>query len=119
MKKGIKINSELQTLEYVLLGNDYKEIYPIIGEKCSMFACPITFDNEDTMYVDDEGMYQGYTKGFMMDNWQYPIFGNALILGADEEGDSIDAKSSIEDFKGELVFVEFKNNTYELLKSFN
>ena len=118
MKKGIKINSELQTLEYVTLGNDYKEIYPIIGEKCTMFACPITFDNEDTMYVDDDGMFQGYTKGFMMDNWNYPIFGNALILGADEEGDSVDAKHSIEDFKGKIYFVEFANRTYTPTKVF-
>ena len=119
MKKAIKINSELQTLEFVTLGNDYKEIYPIIGEKCTMFACPIIFDNDDTMYVDDDGMFQGYKYGFMMRDWQYPILGNAVILGTDDEGDSVDAKSLIEDFKGELVFVEFKNNTYDFIKSFN
>lgn len=118
MKKAIKINSDLQTLEYVTLGSDYKEIYPNISDKCTMFACPIIFDNEDTMYVDDDGMFQGYKYGFMMRDWAYPICGNALILGCDEDGESVDAKSSIEDFIGELVFVEYINNTYELLKGF-
>ena len=118
MKKAIKINAELQTLELVTLGNDYKEIYPIIGEQCTTFACPIVFDNEDAMYVDDEGMFQNYKFGFMMRDWSYPILGNAVILGTDNEGDSVDAKSSIEDFKGKLVFLEFKNNSYELVKAF-
>lgn len=118
MKKGIKINSELQKLEYVTLGDDYKEIYPIIGEQCTLFACPIYFENKDTMYVDDEGMFQGYKFGFMMSDWDYPILGNGLILGTNEDGDSIDAQSSIEDFKGELMFVEIINNTYKLLKTF-
>jgi hypothetical protein len=120
MKKAIKINAELQTIEFVTLGNDYKEIYPIIGEQCTLFACPITFDNQDTMYVDDEGLFQGYKHGFMMRGWDYPILGNAVILGTDEEGNSVDAKSLIDDFKGQLVFLEINNdtNTYKFLKSF-
>jgi hypothetical protein len=112
MKKGIKINAEKRTLEYVTLGDDYKEIYPIISDKCTMFACPIIFDNQDTMYLDDEGMFQGYTYGFKMDDWDYSVFGNALILGSDDEGDSVDAKSTIEDFKGKIYFATFPNGNF-------
>jgi hypothetical protein len=56
----------------------------------------------------------------MMRGWDYPILGNAVILGTDEEGNSVDAKSLIDDFKGQLVFLEINNdtNTYKFLKSF-
>jgi hypothetical protein len=105
MKKGIKINSEKHTLEYVTLGEDFREIYPIIGPNCNTFACPITFDNEDSIYVDDEGMFQDYRNGFKMQDWAYPILGNGLILGADEEGESVDVKTTIEELKSKIIFV--------------
>ena len=30
----------------------------------------------------------------MLPHWNYPIVGNAIILGTDEEGDSIDCKTN-------------------------
>ena len=104
MKKAIQINSELGTLQYVYLGDDFNEIYPFIGEQCSTFACPVIFENQDALYVDDEGLYNDYKHGFCMDEWSYPILGNALILGTDEDGNSVDCKMTIEYFKDKLLF---------------
>lgn len=107
MKKGIKINSELQTLEYVTLGNDFRDIYPIIGEFCTLFECPIIFENRDTVYVDEEGLYQGYTKGFIFEGFEYKkILGNGLILGSNEDGESEDVKYTIEDLQDKIAFFE-------------
>jgi hypothetical protein len=41
----------------------------------------------------------------MMDNWRYAIIGNGLILGTDNEGDSVDCLTTIEDIKSKIQFV--------------
>ncbi len=105
MNQAIFINAEERKLEYVTLSNDYHEIYPFIGPHCRTFSCPITFDNQDSIYVDDEGLYMGYEHGFIMDGWDYPILGNGLILGANEEGDSVSVKSTIEELQNKFQFI--------------
>lgn len=104
MKKAIQINAKLGTLEYVLVGDNFTDIYPFIGEQCTTFSCPVTFENNDTLYVDDEGLYNDYKYGFAFNDWSYPILGNGLILGTDDEGNSVDCKFTIEDFKDRLYF---------------
>jgi hypothetical protein len=41
-----------------------------------------------------------------MENWKYPLVGNAIILGTDDEGDSIDAKSTIEEIQSKIIFYD-------------
>lgn len=84
--------------------NDYKDIYDLIGNGCTTFACPIEFDNGDALYVDDEGLYHDNQGCFIMEGWSYPIVGNAVILGCDEEGESVDCKSTIEEISSKLKF---------------
>ena len=98
MKRAIKINVETKTIETIILGDDYKEIYPAIGNGCSCFAIPVEFPNGDSMYVDDESLLRpdDIVGGFIMEGWRVPIIGNAILLGCDEEGESISCKSSCE-----------------------
>jgi hypothetical protein len=39
-----------------------------------------------------------------MDNWSYAIVGNAIILGTDEEGESIDCKYSPMDVYSQIIW---------------
>lgn len=106
--KAIKINSQLKTIEYVEISN-YREIYPHLNNQCSCFCCPITFENEDTLYSDDEGLYHEFEGGFMFKDWNYPLVGNSIILGTDEEGGSIDVKTSIKDLEKNIIWVSKEN----------
>jgi hypothetical protein len=58
------------------------------------------------MYADDESLlrYNSIKGGFMFPNWAYPIVGNAIILGTDEEGDSTDCITTIENLK-DIIWV--------------
>ena len=51
--KSFKINSAERKIEVVEI-NSWEEIAPQIGNGCTTFAAPVTLDNEDTIYVDDE-----------------------------------------------------------------
>jgi hypothetical protein len=99
MKKAIKIDVENQSIYAVELSDDYKDIYTKIGNGCTTFAVPITFENQDSIFCDDEVLLRpdDIKGGFILKGWNYPIIGNAIILGCDEEGESIDAKTSMVD----------------------
>lgn len=105
--KAIKINAEAMCLEVVTIEN-YKDIYAHIGDNCRTFAVPVVLDNNDGIYIDDEGLYNDYTMGFMFKDWAYPIVGNGLICGADDMGESIDAQSKLEDIAKKLFWVKLK-----------
>ena len=104
MRNAILINSANQSVTLVQVG-EYTDIYKHLANECSLFACPITFENNDTLYVDDEGLYHPFEGGFMLKDWSYPVVGNGLILGADEEGESRDAETTIEEIMAQIVWV--------------
>lgn len=88
------------------MGTDYKEIYPLIGNGCHTFCCPVQLENGDAMFADDEALLQPEIKGgFMMQGWRYPLCGNAVLLNSNEEGESTDALSSTEDLAAQITWV--------------
>lgn len=103
--KGLKINVEDQTITEIEHNGDWKEIAPLIGNGCRIFTCPIIDDNGDTLYCDDEGLLKPVKGGFVMPNWTYPIVGNALFLGSDEEGNTCDVKMTLEELKENVRFL--------------
>ena len=77
---------------------------------CQTFAVPYYLDIKDTeaaykdaMMVDDEGLYN-QSAYFKYKDIIYPVIGNALIVGTDEEGDTIDHRQDIEEVKENVEF---------------
>ena len=104
MKKAILIDVVAKTITDVQVG-DYTDIYTHIGNGCNLFEVPIEFENGDTIYVDEEGLLKEVHGGFIMEGWSYPLIGNAIIQGTDEEGEAVDYKSDIEELRKKVVFV--------------
>jgi hypothetical protein len=103
--KAIKIDVVKQDVYYVEMEKDYHRIYDEIGNGCTLFCCPVEFDNSDALYSDDEGLLHENLEGcFMMEGWRIPLVGNAIILGTDEEGDSTDVASTVEEIKSKIIF---------------
>ena len=107
MKKALKINVETKTIESIEIG-DWTEIAPAIGNGCQLFCVPVEFENRDAIYSDDESLlrYDDIKGGFIMENWVHPLVGNAIVIGTDEEGESDDVKTTIEELKKQIVFVD-------------
>ena len=114
--RAIKINVEKQIFEEIEI-KDWTEIAPAIGNKCEVFSCPITLENGDTMYCDDEGLFTEQFGGIIMKDWQYPLLGNIILLNADELGNGTPAVSKIEDLKGQIRFIT-KQQANEYQKQF-
>jgi len=104
MKKALLIDVIAKTITEVEVGH-YSDIYKHIGNGCNLFQVPIEFENRDSIYVDEEGLLKEVHGGFTMEGWAYPLIGNAVIQGCDDEGNGIDYKSDIEDLRKKVVFV--------------
>lgn len=108
MKKAIKIDVEQKKIYYIEIG-DYQTIYPAIGNGCNTFTIPIDYPNGDALYCDDEGCMQSEIKGgFTMQDFRegVMIVNNAIILGTDSEGESVDALSDIDEIAEGIIFVD-------------
>ena len=101
--RAILINPELKQVTEIEVSCDYKEIYEIIS--CDVFSCPVTYDNNDCLYCDDEGLFKPQKGGIIMKNWYYPILGKILILGTNEDGESADAKTDIRFFENQITWL--------------
>lgn len=109
--RAIIINPEKKEVTEIQIGSDYKEIYKAIS--CDTFSCPITYDNNDSLYCDDEGLFKPQKGGVIMEDWVYPILGKMLVLGTDENGESVDAKSDIKFFTDRITWLdEAKSERY-------
>ena len=104
--KAILINPKLKLINEINYSGDYKDISKLT--ECNIFTCVYPFDNcQDTIYLDDEGLLKSsnYCFIFKCDNGNaQPLMGKALILGTDNEGDSKDIETSLDEIKKRVSF---------------
>ncbi len=101
--RAILINPELKEITEIEVSGDYEEICKVIS--CDTFSCPFTYDNNDYLYCDYVGLFKHQKGGIIMKNWYYPILGKMLVLGTDENGESVDAKSDIKFFTDRITWL--------------
>ena len=101
MHKAYLINAIAQTITEVEVG-DYKTFYPLLG--CDCFTT-VGLEEEDTLYVDDEGLLKSPFDFFMYEGYPQPLAGNGLVMGTNDEGESIAPKMSLEDLKSRVTFL--------------
>lgn len=102
--KALKIDVVKKEV-YEVEVSDIKNICEHIGNGCSLFCVPVGFPNGDALYADDESLLRENIQGcFIMPGWKIPIVGNAIILGTDKKGNSIDNKSTVDEIIKNIVF---------------
>jgi hypothetical protein len=103
-----KINAADRKVEAIEI-NDWKDIAPAIGGECESFEAPVTLENDDTFYTDEEGLYHSCEGGWMLENFAHPMLGNAVVQGTDDEGGSTEPKSTIEEIEAMIIWVSKEN----------
>ena len=92
--RGILIDPWLKTITEVQCGEGIEDMYRLmsnpLGPKVDVFCIGRGWPNGDVLYVDDEGLLKRGMRLFLMDGQH--LAGNGLILGSDNEGNSVDAK---------------------------
>ena len=74
--KAILIDPEMQIVAMIDYSGDYKDIYKLIG--CRIFTA-VTIDNDDSIYIDDEGMFE--ESRFAWSYNEYKMVNKGLIVG--------------------------------------
>ncbi len=104
--KALFIDPIDQTIRTLSYDGDYKSIYRILD--CRTFECVYPFNNEDTVFIDEEGLLKESNFAFDIlgsnELWNRTYLGSAMILGADDEGESIECKSKLDDIKSIIKF---------------
>jgi len=99
--KAYLIDPFEMTISEVNYSGNYEEIYKLID--CKYFDCVNLGRTGDTIYIDDEGLINGKQQEFFkVKGYPTPLAGYGLVLGSDEEGDSVEPKISLEELR-ELV----------------
>jgi len=105
--KILKIDVVAKTVTEIEIMNTLADIYSAIGNGCNLFCVPVAFDNGDALYADDEALLQENVEGaFIMDDWESPIFSNALIIGTNSEGYSISCKTTANELFSKITFLD-------------
>jgi hypothetical protein len=105
--KAILIDVEKREVKIVDVEKGIDAIYAQI--KCDCFTV-VTLENEDAIFVDDEGLLKldENSKFFFIEGYHQPLAGNGLILGTNEEGESVDVKSDLQDIKNRVRFLNIQ-----------
>lgn len=101
--KAYLIDPENKSVEVVDVG-DWRDINRLLGS--DVFTSAAVLANGDTLYVDDEGMFNSPDTLFRFGGSQY-LYGKGLLLGADEAtGESRDVQIPLWDVRFQVAFVE-------------
>jgi hypothetical protein len=110
--KAILIDPFACTIEHVEVdGDDYKSYYPLLSHETKAVDCFTSVQCEvlkglDTIFVDDEGLNAVPERFFLTVGTGQALAGKGLIIGADENGDPVDAASDIGVIRFCTVFAE-------------
>jgi hypothetical protein len=115
MTKGIMLDAVAKTITEVEVG-DFRDIQSKVG--CDAFGiidlgagADYYYDDEGLLknaYVDDDGVKHNM-HGIQIKGYPQVIMGNALILGHDDMGESVDCPVPVAAVEGVVTFVEYDN----------
>jgi len=103
--KAILIDSTLKQI-YEVEGNfqDYREIAKFLN--CQYIEGATTFENQDTIFVDEEGLFNNHNTAFKVAGSHQPYFvGSGIVVGHTIGGNSRNVKSTIEKIEKLIKFL--------------
>lgn len=101
--KAFLIDPELQRITQVEYSGDYKNIYEHI--KADTFDCARFNADGDGVFVDDNGLLNGPEHFFVVEGYAQPLAGRGLVLGVNEDGESIAPRVTLEWLQAHVAFV--------------
>jgi hypothetical protein len=89
-------------IKQVTYNGDYKQISEHLG--CDYFDC-VRLANDDSIFVDDEGLLKDGQHYFAHADYPSPLAGRGLVLGTNAEGESISPQVSLEELSKQIRWV--------------
>lgn len=112
--KAILINPFTHSVQSVEYSGDYNQIYKLI--ECETFDVARINDRGDGIFVDDEGLFKEYNAFFYIEGYPQPLAGRGLMLGCDENGESVEPTLSAQEVRERTHFVTpLRNNEGDIV----
>jgi hypothetical protein len=81
---------------------DWRTIAPAIRIGSSPFTV-VTFEQGDTIFIDDEGLLKPLEWFFAFKGARQPFAGMGLVLGSNGDGDTVSARITLEALKARVL----------------
>lgn len=101
--KAFLIDPKKRSIKLVEYNNTLEHLYELLD--CRMVDFVQAYGNADGMFVDDEGLFVEDQYFFHHINVPTPIAGRALIVGTDEDGNTVEADTSVEELHRHVTFI--------------
>lgn len=100
--RTILIDPATQTVKELEFEGNYKKIQETID--CGCFdVVHIDGPNQEAIFIDDEGLLKG--SGFVFAFMGKPLVGKGLIMGCDDEGESIGTTLSVSSIYNNIEWI--------------
>lgn len=106
--KAYLITPNEATVTEIDYNGDWRTIKELLH--CDLFTTVQLNAAGDTVFVDDEGLINDNPHGwFILSTYGQPLKGYGLVLGCNDQGESIEPFVSLEDFKAMVSFPKHVN----------
>lgn len=102
--KVIKVNATAHTVTEVEIEDTLEAYYREIGCELITAAYPKSLTRGDCIFVDDEGLLHEPKPFFMYTGYPQPLAGNGLIVGVDEDGNTVSPKITLPQARARIWF---------------
>jgi hypothetical protein len=99
---GFLIDPAARSVAPWAYNGDWQTIAPALRIGRSPFTT-VEIDDGDVIYVDDEGLLKPLDWFFAVKGGHQPFAGCGLVLGSDDEGNTVSARIAIGEFKRRLL----------------
>jgi hypothetical protein len=116
--RGYLINSERHTIEEIDFGPDLDDICRVLNcrkiANCSRSLRGNMTEGFDSIYASDDYLEDHPLFGFQVDTDRtppssFPVAGNGLVHGVDEEGHLCDIKITLDEVRARITFTRIKD----------
>jgi hypothetical protein len=115
MIKAILIDVTAKSVTEVLIEKNFDAYNKALD--CRTFDV-FPLDEKNDVYCDDEGLYKR-KDFFFIEGSHQPIRGNGLILGCDDEGESVDTTALVEVVRKKVKFLSLSDVNSMLANGYN
>jgi len=84
------------------------DVYNQIGNGCSLYEVPLELETGDAVLTDEESLFHEIHGGWKMDEFNFPLVGNAVVVGSSEETDYADVQISKEMLEKMIIWCDVR-----------
>lgn len=103
--KALLIDPFQKTITEIEHDNSLEDIYR--HTRCDTFTTVMIDRHGGTLFVDDEGLLKPFDSQafFKIDTYADPLAGYAMVVGTDDEGETVDVAYTIDQIKARVQFL--------------